>query len=154
MQQTIEKNDAAGQPAVRLVCLLLALVTLALYWPVKNFEFNNYDDAQYLTENPSVQNGLTLAAIKWAFTTGYGGNWHPLTWISHLLDIQFFGWNAGAHHFVSVLFHIANTLLLFLLLRRWTGALWRPAFVAALFAWHPLRAESVAWVAERKDVLS
>lgn len=154
MQQTTDKTESAGPQAVRMICLLLALVTLALYWPVRNFQFNNYDDAQYLTANPNVQNGLTASAIKWAFTTGYGSNWHPLTWISHLIDIQLFGWNAGAHHIVSVLFHIANTLLLFLLLRQCTGALWRPALVAALFAWHPLRAESVAWVAERKDVLS
>jgi tetratricopeptide (TPR) repeat protein len=133
---------------------LLALITLILYWPVRHFAFNNYDDAQYLTENPSVQNGITIPAITWAFTTGYAGNWHPLTWLSHLLDVQLFGFNAGGHHFTNVLFHIANTLLLFLLLHRWTGALWRPAFVAALFAWHPLHVESVAWVAERKDVLS
>ena len=154
MQGTTSKTGPSGQPLVRLICLLLALVTLVLYWPVRHFEFNNYDDAQYLTENPSIQNGITLPALSWAFTTGYAGNWHPLTWFSHLLDVQFFGFNAGGHHFTNLLFHIANTLLLFLLLHRWTGALWRSAFVAALFAWHPLHVESVAWVAERKDVLS
>jgi tetratricopeptide (TPR) repeat protein len=132
----------------------LAFVTLVLYWPVQNFQFNNYDDAQYLTQNPRVQNGLSIEAIDWAFTSGYAGNWHPLTWLSHLLDVQVFGFNAGGHHFTNLLFHLANTLLLFLLLRRWTGSIWRSAFVAALFAWHPMHVESVAWVAERKDVLS
>jgi protein O-mannosyl-transferase len=156
MQQKTSKGDAGMQaPPAWLVGLLLVLITLALYWPVRHFEFNNYDDRPYVTENPYIQNGLTRAAIKWAFTAvGYGGNWHPLTWLSHLLDVQLFGLNAGGHHFTSVLFHTANTLLLFLLLRRWTGDLWRPAFVAALFGWHPLHVESVAWVAERKDVLS
>src|SRR5580704_13658541 len=142
-------------PPAWLAGFFLILITLALYWPVRHFEFNNYDDRQYITENPNVQNGLTLPAVKWAFTAvGYGGNWHPLTWLSHLLDIELFGFHAGGHHFTNVLLHTANTLLLFLLLRRWTGNLWRPAFVAALFGWHPLHVESVAWVAERKDVLS
>jgi Tfp pilus assembly protein PilF len=136
------------------ICLFLALITFALYWPVRHFEFNNYDDAQYLTENPYVQNGLTSASIKWAFTSRYAANWHPLTWLSHLLDIKLYGFNAGGHHFTNLLFHVASTILLFLLLRQYTGALWRSAFVAALFAWHPLHVESVAWVAERKDVLS
>jgi tetratricopeptide (TPR) repeat protein len=154
MQRSIPKTNSGGEPLVRLVCLLLALITLVLYWPVKDFQFNNYDDAQYLTENPRVQNGITVQAVTWAFTTGYASNWHPLTWLSHILDFQLFGFNAGGHHFTNLLFHVANTLLLFLLLRRWTGALWRSAFVAALFAWHPLHVESVAWVAERKDVLS
>ena len=136
------------------VCLFLALVTSALYWPVRHFEFNNYDDAQYLIENPHVQNGLTAGSIRWAFESGYAANWHPLTWLSHLLDITLYGFNAGGHHFTNLLFHVANTVLLFLLLRQYTGALWRSAFAAALFAWHPLHVESVAWVAERKDVLS
>jgi len=139
---------------VRHICFVLAVVTLLLYWPVHDFQFNNYDDAQYLTQNPHVQNGLSVHAIGWAFSSTYAGNWHPLTWISHLIDVQVFGFNAGGHHFTNLLFHIANTLLLFLLWRRLTGALWRPALVAALFAWHPLHVESVAWVAERKDVLS
>src|SRR5271154_1895597 len=94
MQQTISNTSPPGQPMVRLVCLLLVLVTVVLYWPVTHYEFNNYDDAQYLTENPNVQNGLTIPAITWAFTTGYASNWHPLTWLSHLLDIQLYGFNA------------------------------------------------------------
>src|SRR5580704_1811459 len=148
-------EGAGRQPSAWPIALSLVLITLALYWPVRHFEFNNYDDGQYITKNPNVQNGLTLPDIEWAFTAaGYAGNWHPLTWLSHLLDIELFGFHAGAHHFTNLLFHTANTLLLFLLLRRWTGALWRSAFVAALFGWHPLHVESVAWVAERKDVLS
>jgi tetratricopeptide (TPR) repeat protein len=121
---------------------------------VRHFEFNDYDDRPYVTENRFIRNGITATSVKWAFTTGYFGTWHPLTWLSHLLDVQLYGMNAGGHHFTSVLIHVANTLLLFALLRRCTGALWRPALVAALFAWHPLHVESVAWVAERKDVLS
>jgi Flp pilus assembly protein TadD len=147
------KLDATPQAWVRPICFLLALITLALYWPVQHYQFNNFDDAQYLTQNPRVQNGLTISAIGWAFTTGYAGNWHPLTWVSHLLDVQVFGFNAGGHHFTNLLFHMATTVLLFLLLHRWTGAIGRSAFVAALFAWHPMHVESVAWVAERKDVL-
>jgi tetratricopeptide (TPR) repeat protein len=136
------------------ICLILALATLALYWPVTGFEFNNYDDAQYITENSQIHSGLTGENILWAFTTGRASNWHPLTWLSHLLDCQLYGLNPGGHHFTNLLFHIANTLLLFVLLRRMTDAVWRPAFVAALFALHPMHVESVAWVAERKDVLS
>ena len=154
-EQKTSQDGPRKRPPAWLIGFLLVLITLALYWPVSHFEFNNYDDGQYITKNPNVQNGLTLPAIKWAFTAvGYGGNWHPLTWLSHLLDIELFGFHAGGHHFTNVLLHTANTLLLFLLLRRWTGNLWRPAFVAALFGWHPLHVESVAWVAERKDVLS
>jgi protein O-mannosyl-transferase len=154
MQRPIPRFDPAGQALVRQICFLLAFITLVLYWPVQNFQFNNFDDAQYLTQNPRVQNGLNFQAIGWAFTTGYAGNWHPLTWLSHLLDVQVFGFNAGGHHFTSLLIHVANTLLLFLLLHRWTASIWRSAFVASLFAWHPMHVESVAWVAERKDVLS
>ncbi|MDB6022609.1 MAG: Tetratricopeptide 2 repeat protein [Pedosphaera sp.] len=138
----------------RMVCALLALITLALYWPARNFEFNNYDDAQYLTQNLRVQSGLTWDSAAWSFTTGYASNWHPMTWLSHMLDWQIYGAKAGGHHLTGVVFHAANTALLFLLLRRLTGAFWRCIFVAALFAWHPLHVESVAWVAERKDVLS
>jgi tetratricopeptide (TPR) repeat protein len=136
------------------LCLLLALATLALYLPVARQGFVNYDDSDYVTENAHVQSGLQWQNVVWAFTTGHASNWHPLTWLSHMLDCQLFGLKAGPEHLVSTGFHIANTLLLFLLLRRMTGALWRSAFVAALFALHPLHVESVAWVSERKDVLS
>jgi protein O-mannosyl-transferase len=138
----------------RLIALLLALVTLLAYLPVTRDGFVDYDDQDYVTENSIVQNGLTWAGIKWAFTTGHASNWHPLTWLSHMTDCELFGLNSAAHHFVNALFHTANVALLFALLLRLTGALWPCAIIAALFAWHPLHVESVAWVAERKDVLS
>jgi tetratricopeptide (TPR) repeat protein len=138
----------------RLIGLLLALATLLVYLPVARNGFLNYDDDDYVTENSAIQNGLTWTAVKWAFTTQYASNWHPLTWLSHMLDCEFFGLNAGAHHSVNLLFHAANVVLLFGLLLRLTGALWPAVFVAALFAWHPLHVESVAWISERKDVLS
>jgi hypothetical protein len=134
--------------------LVLALGTLALYLPVVHHGFITLDDNQYVTSNPVVQAGLTWAGVKWAFTNVIASNWFPLTWLSHMLDCQLYGMNAAGHHLTSVFFHIANVLLLFIWLNRTTGALWRSALVAALFAWHPLRVESVAWVAERKDVLS
>ena len=136
------------------VCSVLVLVTLAVFWQVKAHEFINYDDGLYITENTHVQAGLSIESLKWAFRTGHACNWHPVTWLSHMLDVQLLGLNPGRHHLVNVLFHIANALLLFLVLRRMTKALWPSAFVAALFALHPLHVESVAWVAERKDVLS
>src|ERR1051326_3686929 len=113
-----------------LLCLLLAVVTFAVYLPALRNDFVNYDDADYVTANSHVQNGLTLENIKWAFTTGHASNWHPITWLSHMLDCQLFGQNAAMHHLVSLLFHIANTLLLFLLLNRLTATLWRSAMVA------------------------
>jgi tetratricopeptide (TPR) repeat protein len=137
-----------------LLCLLLAVATFVVYLPALRNDFVNYDDSDYVTANLHVQTGLTWENIKWAFTTGHASNWHPITWISHMLDSQLFGQDAAMHHFVSVLFHVANTLLLFLLLRQITGAIWRSVIVAALFALHPLHVESVAWASERKDVLS
>jgi len=136
------------------VCLALTLATLAVYWPVTSHPFVNYDDPDYIVENSHVNSGLSWTNVVWAFENKHAGNWHPLTWISHMLDCQMFGLNPAGHHLVSVLFHIANSLLLFLFLTRTTGALWRSALVAAFFAWHPLHVESVAWAAERKDVLS
>lgn len=149
-------NGQTEQKSLSLfwICVLLALGTLALYWQVTGFEFTNYDDNKFVTENPAVLGGLTLKGLRWAFTTGFMGNWHPLTWISHMLDCELFHQAAGMHHLVNVVIHALNTLLLFVVLRRMTGAQWRSAMVAALFAWHPLHVESVAWVAERKDVLS
>jgi len=138
----------------RLITLLLAFATLVVFLPAGSYQFVNYDDTDYVTENPFVKNGLNGTDIKWAFTAFHAGNWHPLTWISHMADCQFFGLNAGAHHFVSVLFHAMNAALLFTLLLRLTGKIWPCAFIAALFAWHPLHVESVAWISERKDVLS
>src|ERR1035438_8925479 len=139
-----------------LICLLLAAVTLAVYWPVSHYEFVDYDDRVYVVENSHVAAGLTRAGIVWAFTrlTGDGTYWHPVTWLSHMLDCQLFGLKPGAPHLVNLGFHIANTLMLFLLLRRMTETFWRSAAVAALFALHPWQVETVAWVAERKNVLS
>ncbi|HSY74068.1 MAG TPA: tetratricopeptide repeat protein [Dongiaceae bacterium] len=138
----------------RLVGLLLAFITLLVYLPAAHHTFVLYDDGDYVTENRVVQEGLTWAGIKWAFTTWHASNWHPLTWISHMADCQLFGLNPGGPHCVNVLFHAANTVLLFALLLRLANKIWPAAFVAALFAWHPLHVESVAWISERKDVLS
>src|ERR1017187_3928593 len=137
-----------------LVCLLLGIVTLALYWPVRHYDFVQYDDDDYVFDNTTVRMGLSWWGFVWSFISAHAANWHPLTWLSHMLDCQLFGLNAGAHHLTNALLHSVNAVLLFLLLRSMTGAFWRSAFVAALFAWHPLRVESVAWVSERKDVLS
>ena len=141
-------------PRPRVIGLLLALVTLLAYLPATHDRFINYDDDNYITQNQVVQRGLTWAGVKWAFTTWHASNWHPLTWLSHMTDCELFRLNPGGHHFVNVLFHAANATLLFLLLLNLTEALWPSAFIAALFAWHPLHVESVAWVSERKDVLS
>ena len=137
-----------------LILLFLIAATFAVFWQVQNQEFVNYDDNVYITENPHVQSGLTRKSLAWAFTSTYASNWHPLTWLSHLLDCELYGLNPKWHHLTNLLFHVANTLLLFLVLKRMTGAHWRSAYVAAMFALHPLHVESVAWVAERKDVLS
>jgi predicted negative regulator of RcsB-dependent stress response len=136
------------------IALLLIVVTLMAYWGVQNHEFINYDDGVYVTENYRVQAGLTIKSVIWAFTSTHASNWHPLTWLSHMLDCQLFGLNPGNHHLTSLLLHIANALMLFLVFKRMTGSVWKSSFVAALFALHPLHVESVAWVAERKDVLS
>lgn len=135
-----------------LLCLGLGLITLALYLPSLRHEFVDYDDQQYVTDNPRVKAGLSTEGFIWAF--GYhAGNWHPLTWLSHMLDCELYKLNAGGHHLTNALLHTANSVLLLLVLSSMTQSLWRSAAVAALFAWHPLHVESVAWVAERKDVL-
>jgi tetratricopeptide (TPR) repeat protein len=134
--------------------LLLVVFTLALYSPVRNYPFVNYDDKNYVTENPHVQAGLSWKTFTWAMTANDAANWHPLTWLSHAADCQLYGVNAGGHHITSLGFHICNVLLLFLLLFRVTGARGRSFAVSALFALHPFNVESVAWVAERKNVLS
>jgi tetratricopeptide (TPR) repeat protein len=137
-----------------LVCAGLVVITVAVYAPVRKHEFINYDDNKYILWNKQVQAGLSWSGFVWAFTTLEASNWHPLTWLSHMLDCQLFGLNAGAHHLVNVAFHALNAALLLLVLHRMTGAFWPSAFVAGIFALHPLRVESVAWAAERKDVLS
>ena len=145
---------AAPRLPIWLIALLLALLTIALYWPTTGHDFINFDDPNYVTSYPHVLGGLTWGSAGWAFTTMFFGLWHPLTWISHMLDCQCFGLRPGGHHLTGLLLHAANTLLLFVVLHRMTGARWRSAIVAALFALHPLHVESVAWVSERKDVLS
>jgi len=137
-----------------IVYLLLILATLAVYWQVNQFDFINIDDNIYVTENPGIKWGITSAGIKWAFTTIYAEFWHPLTWLSLMLDYQLFGLNPGGYHMTNLILHILSALLLFWLFHRMTGAIWPSAFVAAFFALHPLHVESVAWISERKDVLS
>ena len=137
-----------------VVSISLTLATLIAFWQVKHCDFINYDDQAYVNKNSHIQNGLTIDGIRWAFTTGYQGNWHPLTWMSHMLDVELFGLRPWGHHLTNLLLHIANTLLLFFVFQRMTRVFWQSTFVAALFALHPLHVESVAWVAERKDVLS
>lgn len=134
--------------------ILLVIAVLAVYWQVQYFDFVNYDDQVYVTENLHVQKGLNGESIKWALASQDAAFWHPLTWLSLMLDFQLFRLNPAGYHWTNLLLHLANTLLLFIVMQRMTGALWRSGFAAALFALHPLHVESVAWIAERKDVLS
>ncbi|OQA00429.1 MAG: lipoprotein NlpI [Planctomycetes bacterium ADurb.Bin401] len=137
------------------ISICLAAAVLAIYWPVYKFDFiRHYDDGAYVVNNRHIQTGVNFKTFAWAFTSGRASNWHPLTWISHTIDYQLFGKWPGGHHLVNVLFHFANTILLFYLLKKTTSTLWPSFFVAAAFAVHPLHVESVAFIAERKDVLS
>jgi hypothetical protein len=137
-----------------IICFLLIVVNLGVYWQVQAHDFIGYDDDKYVTDNPPVRQGLSKESIIWAFGSFHASNWHPITWLSHMLDVELFGMNAGAHHLTNLLFHILNSLLLFIVFRKMTAQVWQSAIVALLFALHPLHVESVAWVAERKDVLS
>lgn len=137
-----------------LISITLVIMTLLIFWRVQHFEFLNYDDQIYVTDNAQVRQGLTFESVKWAFTSDEAGFWHPLTWLSLMLDYELYRLNPGGYHWTNLLFHIASTILLFWGLNRMTGEVWCSGFVAALFAVHPLHVESVAWVAERKDVLS
>lgn len=139
-------------PIPFLICLALGAITLLLFLPSVQHNFLDYDDQYYVTENPAVQTGVTDRSLAWAFGF-HAGNWHPLTWLSHMLDCSLYGLNPAGHHLTNILLHTASTVLLFLVLSRATRAPWRSASVAALFGWHPLHVESVAWIAERKDVL-
>jgi protein O-mannosyl-transferase len=136
------------------ICLALTVAVFAVFYQVRAFPFVNLDDPVYVSQNSNIQAGISLNTVKWAFTTGYAKNWHPLTWLSYMLDWQLLGPDPAGFHIVNLFFHIANTLLLFLVLKQMTGSQWPSAFVAALFALHPLHVESVAWISERKDVLS
>ena len=145
---------ARSQFPVWQIAAILGATALFVFWPATRCAFVNFDDDQYVTANPYVQNGLALASLKWATYGLVASNWHPLTMISHMLDFQLYGLNPWGHHLTSILLHALNTMLVFILLQQMTGAKWRSAFVAALFAFHPLDVESVAWVSERKNVLS
>ena len=136
------------------ICIFMVVATCAVYWQILDHEFLNYDDNKYVTKNLNVQAGLTSESIKWAFTTFHFQQWHPVTWLSHMLDYQLYGSHPKGHLLTNLLIHIANVLLLFIVLLRTTRALWQSGFVAAMFALHPFNGESVAWVAERKNVLS
>jgi len=145
---------APSKLCVVLISVGLTLVTLAVYWQVHNHDFITLDDELYIVNDSRINTGLTLDGLIGIFTKAHAGNWHPLTSLSHMLDVELFGLNPGRHHLVNALLHAANTLLLLLVLNRMTGSLWSSAFVAAVFALHPLHVESVAWASERKDVLS
>jgi hypothetical protein len=133
---------------------IIAVLVVAVYAQTLGHAFLNWDDNQYVSENPHVMGGLGIGAVLWAFTTMHAANWHPLTWLSHMADVSLFGLNPAGHHLTNVCFHLANSLLLFVLFRKLTATRWRSGAVAVLFAVHPLHVESVAWIAERKDLLS
>ena len=149
-----DKGDEMTRLRPLFILLLLVAMNAGAFWNLRRNDFIRLDDPGYVVENSHVRSGLTAEGVVWALTATDAANWHPLTWLSHMVDVQLFGLNPGAHHLANLFWHTANTLLLFLLMRGMTGALWRSAFVAALFAVHPLHVESVAWIAERKDVLS
>ena len=149
-----DKFRLTNQHLLIFIIMMLTLLILSAYWPVQRYDFINYDDTIYVTENYSIQRNITLESIRDTFGHVRTGHWHPLTMMSHMLDWQLFGDKAGGHHWTNVIIHIFNTILLFLLFNTLTGAMWRSAFVAALFAIHPLNVESVAWISERKNVLS
>jgi tetratricopeptide (TPR) repeat protein len=147
-------SASRGGAAPIAIALGLAALVAAVFAPVRHFGSVNFDDPTYVFRNSHVLSGLTLDGVIWAFTAFHAGNWHPLTWLTHMADVSLFGADAGSHHLVNVLLHAVNSALLFAVLRRATGATWRSALAAALFAVHPLHVESVAWISERKDVLS
>src|SRR5208337_4496794 len=138
----------------QIVYIALTVVTLAVFWQVNRYDFINIDDNIYVTGNSHIQSGITLDGVRWAFSSTYADFWHPLTWLSLMFDYQLHGLNAGGYHLTNLILHVMSTLLLFWLFNRMTRTIWKSAFVAALFALHPLHVESVAWIAERKDVLS
>jgi protein O-mannosyl-transferase len=148
------QSTSSHQGKIILICLGLLMLVVFTFLPIRNNDFIFYDDPGYVTGNPHVQAGLTGENIQWAMSSTVGGNWHPLTWLSHMLDCQWFGLNPRGHHLTSLLFHAVNTILIFLVLEGMTGARGRSFFVAAMFGLHPTHVESVAWVSERKDVLS
>jgi tetratricopeptide (TPR) repeat protein len=149
-----ETGFPASRGKIISICILLSMLVWLAFWPVLNNDFTSYDDPDYVTANVHVQQGLTLENIKWAFSSTEAYNWHPLTWLSHMADWQFFGPKPWGHHLTNLLLHTANTVMVFLVIGRMTKTVWRSFFVAAMFGLHPMHVESVAWVSERKDVLS
>ncbi|MCX5849222.1 MAG: tetratricopeptide repeat protein [Deltaproteobacteria bacterium] len=150
----LNKLNISPERQKLIIYIVLTVVTLAVFWQVNQYTFINFDDNLYVTENSHIKSGITLEGFRWAFGTKYLGLWNPLVWLSFMLDYQLYGLNASGYHVTNLILHIMSTLLLFWLLNRMTGAVWKSAFVAAVFALHPLHVESVAWIAERKDVLS
>jgi protein O-mannosyl-transferase len=150
----LNKINMSPKEQVLIIYVVLAAITLAVFWQVNQFDFISLDDSVYIKENTYIQSGITLEGISWAFSTTYAEFWHPLTWLSLMLDYQLFGLNAGGYHMNNLILHILSTLLLFWLFNRMTKAVWKSAFIAALFALHPMHVESVTWISERKDVLS
>ena len=161
LKTSLQNNEIAGHQmrgnsyrTKKIICVFLAMLILAVYWQIQDHDFINYDDNRYITENKHVTSEFSKENFIWAFTSIYASNWHPVTWLSHMLDNQLYGLSPKGHHLTSLTLHIANTLLLFLILTRMTGAMWKSCFVASMFAFHPINVESVAWAAERKSVLS
>jgi len=154
MVRKIKQQEFTNEKTAAITGICLAAIIIALYWPVHQYQFVTYDDTEYVVGNDNIKTGLSAETLRRAFTTGHTGNWHPLTWLSLAFDYQLFKLSAGGYHIVNVLYHIINTLLLFYLFKYLTNILWPSAFIAAAFAVHPLHVESVAWIAERKDVLS
>ena len=152
-QSTMPEKSSPRWPTFA-VCLFLAAIVWAVFGQTRHFDFVNYDDPTYVYKSPAFNQGLSWHGVVWVFTHEYEHEWFPVTYVTRMVDSQFYGANAGGHHLTNVLLHAATAILLFLVLRKMTGAFWRAAFVAAVFAIHPLRVESVAWVVERKDVLS
>src|SRR5205809_5786680 len=152
--QSIAAHRTTSRWVVFGVCICLALLSWAVFGQTLRHDFVNYDDPRYVYQNTRITNGLNIAGIAWAFTHIHAENWRPLATITHMLDCQLYGLRAGGHHSTNVLLHTIGVILLFIVLRQMTGAFWQSAFVAAVFAIHPLHVESVAWIAERKDVLS
>ena len=148
------KTQITSERKKLIIYLFLIVATFAVYWQVNEFDFLHFDDNVYVTQNSSIKTGFTKESILWAFTTKYFDLWHPLVWLSFMADYELFGLKAGGYHLTNLIFHILSALLLFWLFHRMTREIWKSAFVAALFALHPLHVESVAWIAERKDVLS
>jgi tetratricopeptide (TPR) repeat protein len=153
-RNTMSSNLRPGLRLDVVMCAVFVAATLFVYWKIWTHDFIGYDDDKYVAQNRYVSQGLSRESVIWAFRSTHASNWHPLTWLSHMLDVELYGMKPGAHHMTSLLFHILNSLLLFIVLRKMTGHVWQSGVVALLFAIHPLHVESVAWVAERKDVLS